>query len=162
MLSFLINSFQSIFYSNNNNVTEKCDKDIEEIEKEYVIHPYLLDNLDTESIQKLLEDKKEPTEPTETDNSPELTEIDPKTDNSPEPTETEPETDKPVEPLILEKSMEIPEKIKIYPIRNIGKKKRKKTRTNKKRRNTKEKNLKKKKAKIEKIKQLRYNLRSRK
>ena len=147
MLSFLLQSIQSLFYSNNNRVTETCDRDIEEIEKEYVIHPYLLDNLDTESIQKLLEDKKEPTEP-ETNNSLELA-------------ETKPEIDNPIEPLILKNNIEIPEKMKIYPIRNIEKKNTKK-KTNKKRKHTKEARLKKKKAKIEKRKQRRYNLRNRK
>ena len=168
MLSFLLQSIKSLFYSNNNRVAETRDRDIEEIEKEYVIHPYLLDNLDTESIQKLLEDKKEPTE-TETDNSLEPAETKPEidnlteteTDNSLEPAETKPEIDNPTEPLLLKKNIEIPEKMKIYPIRNIKKKNTKK-KTNKKRKNTKDTRLKKKKAKIEKRKQRRYNLRSKK
>ena len=160
MLSFLFQSIRSLFYSNNNRVTETCDRDIEEIEKEYVIHPYLLDNLDTESIQKLLEDKKEPTEP-ETNNSLKSAETKLETDNSLEPVEIKPEIDNPTEPLILKKNIEIPEKMKIYPIRNIEKKNTKK-KTNKKRKNTKDARLKKKKAKIEKRKQRRYNLRSKK
>ena len=147
MLSFLFQSIHSLFYSNNNRVTETCDRDIEEIEKEYVIHPYLLDNLDTESIQKLLEDKKEPTKP--------------ETDNSLDPVEIKPSTDNLTEQLILKKNIDIPEKMKIYPIRNIEKKNTKK-KTNKKRKNTKESRLKKKKAKMEKRKQRRYNLRNRK
>ena len=147
MLSFLFQSIRSLFYSNNNRVTETCDRDIEEIEKEYVIHPYLLDNLDTESIQKLLEDKKEPTEH--------------ETDNSLESVETKPSIDNPTESLILKNNIEISEKMKIYPIRNIEKKNTKK-KTNKKRKHTKEARLKKKKAKIEKRKQRRYNLRNRK
>ena len=63
MLSLLLRPFQFLFYSRKNTeVTEKCNRDIEEIEKEYVIHPYLLDNLDTEHIHKFIENKKE-TEP---------------------------------------------------------------------------------------------------
>ena len=61
MFSLLLRPFQFLFYSNQNNkVTEICNRDIEEIEKEYVIHPYLLDNLDTEHIHKFIENKKEP------------------------------------------------------------------------------------------------------
>ena len=57
MLSFLLKKFKNLFYfEKNNKVTKIRDRDIEEIEKEYVIHPYLLDNLSTESIYKLLED----------------------------------------------------------------------------------------------------------
>ena len=40
MLSFLLKPIQFLFYTrNNSDVTEKCDRDITDIEKEYVIHP---------------------------------------------------------------------------------------------------------------------------
>ena len=60
MLSFLLNPIKFLFYSNKDiDITEKCNRDISDIEKEYVIHPYLLDNLDMEHIHKFIENKKD-------------------------------------------------------------------------------------------------------
>ena len=60
MFSLLLRPFKFLFYSTKNNeVTEKRNRAIEDIEKEYVIHPYLLDNLDNKHIHKYIENIKE-------------------------------------------------------------------------------------------------------
>ena len=60
MFSLLLRPFKFLFYSTKNNeVTEIRNRAIEDIEKEYVIHPYLLDNLDNKHIHKYIENIKE-------------------------------------------------------------------------------------------------------
>ena len=158
MLSFLLKPFLFLFYSKKNNeVTEIRDRDIEEIEKEYVIHPYLLDNLDMNTIHKLIEDVKSEPEPgLEPENAPEFEpELEP--ENVPE-FEPEPEPE--------------PEPIKYTNVKKNGmscgknKNKKKSTKSKKnsnKRKNAKEKQKKKKRTHLEKRKQKKhkYNLRNR-
>ena len=143
MLSFLLKPFLFLFYSNKNNeVTETRDRDIEEIEKEYVIHPYLLDNLDMETIHKLIEDVKPEPEP------------EPILENAPE---TEPEP-------ILENAPETePTKYTNVKKNGVSCEKNKNKKKSNKRKRAKEKMKKKKKERLERRKQKKhkYNLRNR-
>lgn len=155
MLSFLLKPFLFLFYSKKNNkVTEIRDRDIEEIEKEYVIHPYMLDNLDMVTIHKLIEDVKLEPE-LEPELEPKLeTELEPIPENVPE---SEPEPENVHEPT---KYTNV-KKNGISCGKNKNKKKNKKN--SNKRTKTKEKQKKKKRERIERRKQKKhtYNLRNR-
>lgn len=59
MLSLLCKPFKFLFTSNKNtDQNTDLDVDVDVLEKEYVIHPYMCDNLDDKTIAKLLD--KEP------------------------------------------------------------------------------------------------------
>lgn len=144
MLSFLLKPFQFLFYSKKNDeVTEIRDRDIEEIEKEYVIHPYSLDKLNMDTIHKLIEDVKPEPIP---DNVPESEQV-PILDNVPE---SEPE----------------PNFTKYTNVKKNGIScgKNKKKKNSDKRKRAKEKQKKKMRDRLEKRKQKKhkYNLRKRK
>ena len=148
MLSFLLKPFLFLFDSKKNNkVTETRDRDIEEIEKEYVIHPYILDNLDKETIYKLIEDINTSKSDSEAPETPETPETPDAPDAPDAPEFTTPENTK---------------KIGIY----CGKKTKNKKKNNKnckKRKKSKEKQQRKKRERIEKRKHKKhsYNLRNR-
>ena len=63
MLSLLCKPFKFLFNSNKNtdqNTDLDVNVDVDVLEKEYVIHPYILDNLDNRDIEKLFEIDIEP------------------------------------------------------------------------------------------------------
>lgn len=61
MLSLLCKPFKFLFTSNKNtDQNTDLDVDVDVLEKEYVIHPYIRDNLDDITIAKLLELDREP------------------------------------------------------------------------------------------------------
>ena len=61
MLSLLCKPFKFLFTSNKNtDQNTDLDVDVDVLEKEYVIHPYMRDNLDDETIAKLFDIDREP------------------------------------------------------------------------------------------------------
>jgi hypothetical protein len=171
MLSFLLRPFRFLFYSNTNNTfTETRDRDIEEIEKEYVIHPYILDNFDTETIHKMIEDRKGDIPETAKITLPSFLEPKAKSElikpvEAPTSILTSKSTSKSIskiefEPEIISKNASITKKNKTSS--SVEKKCKKSKKKSSKRKKTKEKRLRNKQERIEKRqrKKHRYNLRS--